>query len=52
MDAAQKLGVDGQFGSVPRAGLLAGKRAQSVKIVVPSTYMKGMNVSEVEVTMT
>jgi len=45
MDAAQKLGVDRQFGSVPppQAYWLA-KRAQSVKSVVPSTFMKGMNV--------
>ena len=45
MDAAQKLGVDQQFGSVPppQAYWLA-KRAQSVKSVVPSTFMKGMNV--------
>ena len=45
MDAAQKLGVDRQFGSVPppQAYWLA-KRAQSVKSVVPSTYMKGMKV--------
>jgi 2,4-dienoyl-CoA reductase-like NADH-dependent reductase (Old Yellow Enzyme family) len=44
MDAAQKLGVDAQFGSVPppQAYWLA-KRAQSVKTVTPSTYMKGMN---------
>ncbi len=44
MDAAQKLGVDKQFGSVPppQAYWLA-KRAQSVKSVVPSTYMKGLN---------
>ena len=44
MDAAQKLGVDAQFGSVPppQAYWLA-KRAQSVKTVVPSTYMKGIN---------
>lgn len=44
MDAAQKLGVDAQFGFVPppQAYWLA-KRAQSVKSVVPSTYMKGIN---------
>ena len=44
MDAAQKLGVDAQFGSVPppQAYWLA-KRAQSVKSVVPSTYSKGLN---------
>ena len=45
MDAAQKLGVDRQFGSVPPAqAYWLAKRAQSVKSVVPSTYMKGMNV--------
>ena len=44
MDAAQKLGVDRQFGSVPPAqAYWLAKRAQSVKSVVPSTYMKGMN---------
>mgnify|MGYP003621803841 CR=1 FL=1 len=44
MDAAQKLGVAPQFGSVPspQAYWLA-KRAQSVKTVVPSTYMKGLH---------
>ena len=44
MDAAQKLGVDKQFGSVPppQAYWLA-KRAQSVKSVVPSTYTKGLS---------
>jgi 2,4-dienoyl-CoA reductase-like NADH-dependent reductase (Old Yellow Enzyme family) len=43
MDAAQKLGVDAKFESVPspQAYWLA-KRAQSVKSVQPSTYMKGM----------
>ena len=45
MDAAQKLGVDRQFGSVPPAqAYWLAKRAQSVKSVVPSTFMKGMNV--------
>ena len=45
MDAAQKLGVDQQFGSVPPAqAYWLAKRAQSVKSVVPSTFMKGMNV--------
>ena len=44
MDAAQKLGVDPTFASVPppQAYWLA-KRAQSVKTVTPSTYMKGLN---------
>jgi 2,4-dienoyl-CoA reductase-like NADH-dependent reductase (Old Yellow Enzyme family) len=43
MDAAQKLGVDHDFASVPspQAYWLA-KRAQSVRNVLPSTYMKGM----------
>jgi len=45
MDAAHKLGVDRQFGSVPPAqAYWLAKRAQSVKSVVPSTFMKGMNV--------
>jgi 2,4-dienoyl-CoA reductase-like NADH-dependent reductase (Old Yellow Enzyme family) len=46
MDAAQKLGVDKQFASVPppQSYWLA-KRAQSVKDVVPSTYGKGLEVS-------
>jgi len=45
MDAAQKLGVDKNFASVPspQAYWLA-KRAQSVKSVQPSTYMAGMKV--------
>ncbi len=43
MDAAQKLGVDKQFASVPSAqAYWLAKRAQSVKDVVPSTFMKGM----------
>src|SRR5260221_3825421 len=43
MDAAQKLGVDQQFSSVPPAqAYWLAKRAQSVKTVVPSTFMKGM----------
>jgi hypothetical protein len=43
MDAAQKLGVDRQFASVPPAqAYWLAKRAQSVKDVVPSTYMKGI----------
>ena len=43
MDAAQKLGVDTQFGSVPppQAYWLA-KRASSVKGVVPSTFQRGL----------
>ena len=43
MDAAQKLGVDKSFGSVPppQSYWLA-KRAQSVKDVVPSTYQRGL----------
>ena len=43
MDAAQKLGVDENFASVPspQAYWLA-RRAQSVTGGVPSTYMKGM----------
>jgi 2,4-dienoyl-CoA reductase-like NADH-dependent reductase (Old Yellow Enzyme family) len=43
MDAAQKLGVDKQFASVPPPqsyGL--SKRASSVKGVVPSTYQRGL----------
>lgn len=46
MDAAQKLGVDAQFGSVPspQAYWLA-KRAQSVKSVVPSTYGRSLKAS-------
>src|SRR4029079_6980401 len=44
MDAAQKLATDKSCASVPppQAYWLA-KRAQAVKTVVPSTYMKGMN---------
>jgi len=43
MDAAQKLGLDRDFASVPppQAYWLA-KRASSVKGVVPSTFQKGM----------
>src|SRR4029453_12015339 len=45
MDAAQKLGVDQQFGSVPPAQSYSlAHRPQQVKSVVPSTFMKGMNV--------
>ena len=44
MDAAQKLGVDKNFASVPPAqSYWLSKRAQSVKNVVPSTYAKGIN---------
>ena len=44
MDAAQKLGVDSKFASVPSAqAYWLAKRAQSVKTVVPSTYMKGLH---------
>ncbi len=44
MDAAQKLGVDKNFGSVPPPqSYWLSKRAQSVKSVVPSTYAKGIN---------
>ncbi len=44
MDAAQKMGVDKDFASVPspQAYWLA-KRAQQVKELQPSTYQKGMN---------
>jgi 2,4-dienoyl-CoA reductase-like NADH-dependent reductase (Old Yellow Enzyme family) len=43
MDAAQKLGVDREFASVPspQAYWLA-KRASAVKGVVPSTYQRGI----------
>jgi hypothetical protein len=43
MDAAQKLGVDRDFASVPppQAYWLA-KRATSVKDVVPSTFLRGI----------
>ena len=45
MDAAQKLGVDKDFDSVPLpAGLLARQAPQSVKELRPSTFMKGMSV--------
>ena len=44
MDAAQKLGIDKNFASVPPAqSYWLSKRAQSVKSVVPSTYAKGIN---------
>ena len=42
--ALSVLGVDRQFGSVPPAqAYWLAKRAQSVKSVVPSTYMKGLS---------
>jgi 2,4-dienoyl-CoA reductase-like NADH-dependent reductase (Old Yellow Enzyme family) len=43
MDAAQKLGVDKQFASVPsQQAYWLSKRATSVKSVVPSTYQRGI----------
>ncbi len=44
MDAAQKMGVDASFASVPppQAFWLA-KRAAQLKTMVPSTYQKGIN---------
>ena len=44
MDAAQKLGVDKNFASVPppQSYWLA-KRASSVKDLVPSTYQQGID---------
>jgi 2,4-dienoyl-CoA reductase-like NADH-dependent reductase (Old Yellow Enzyme family) len=44
MDAAQKLGVDKEFASVPppQAYWLS-KRASSVKDIVPSTYRQGLD---------
>jgi hypothetical protein len=44
MDAAQKMGIDKDFATVPspQAYWLA-KRAQSVTTVQPSTYTKGIN---------
>ena len=46
MDAAQKLGVDKNFSSVPSPqAYWLSKRAQSVKTVEPSTYRTGMKVS-------
>ncbi len=42
MDAAQKLGVDKEFSSVPPAqAFWLSKRAQGVKEVIPSTYRAG-----------
>ena len=43
MDAAQKLGVDKQFASVPsQQAYWLSKRAGSVKSIVPSTYQRGI----------
>ena len=43
MDAAQKLGADPQFASVPSAqSYWLAKRAGSVRDVVPSTYQRGL----------
>lgn len=43
MDAAQKMGIDRDFASVPSPqSYWLAKRAQSVKNVQPSTFMKGM----------
>jgi 2,4-dienoyl-CoA reductase-like NADH-dependent reductase (Old Yellow Enzyme family) len=43
MDAAQKLGVDREFASVPPpSAYWLAKRAQSVKSVVPSTFQSGI----------
>ncbi|HJU32827.1 MAG TPA: NADH:flavin oxidoreductase/NADH oxidase [Hyphomicrobiaceae bacterium] len=44
MDAAQKLGVDKQFASVPPPqSYWLSKRASSVKGVIPSTYQRGLS---------
>jgi 2,4-dienoyl-CoA reductase-like NADH-dependent reductase (Old Yellow Enzyme family) len=44
MDAAQKLGVDRQFASVPPPqSYWLSKRASSVKGVVPSTFQRGIS---------
>jgi 2,4-dienoyl-CoA reductase-like NADH-dependent reductase (Old Yellow Enzyme family) len=44
MDAAQKMGIDKSFASVPSPqAYWLSKRAQQVKTLQPSTYMKGMN---------
>jgi len=44
MDAARKLGVDKAFRLVPPAqAYWLGKRANSVKDVVPSTYRMGLH---------
>jgi 2,4-dienoyl-CoA reductase-like NADH-dependent reductase (Old Yellow Enzyme family) len=43
MDAAQKLGIDKQFASVPsQQAYWLSKRAGSVKSIVPSTYQRGI----------
>jgi 2,4-dienoyl-CoA reductase-like NADH-dependent reductase (Old Yellow Enzyme family) len=43
MDAAQKLGVDAKFESVPSPqAYWLSKRRQQVKELRPSTFMKGM----------
>jgi len=43
MDAAQKLGVDGEFASVPSPqAYWLSKRASAVKSVIPSTYQRGI----------
>jgi 2,4-dienoyl-CoA reductase-like NADH-dependent reductase (Old Yellow Enzyme family) len=43
MDAAQKLGVDGEFASVPSPqAYWLSKRASAVKGVIPSTYQRGI----------
>jgi 2,4-dienoyl-CoA reductase-like NADH-dependent reductase (Old Yellow Enzyme family) len=48
LDAAQKLGADPDFVSVPPAmGWRSGKRAQSAFEGVPSTYQRGV-MAEVE----
>ena len=47
MDAAQKLGVDRDFESVPSAqAYWLSKRASSVKSVVPSTFQRGLRGAE------
>ena len=43
MDAAQKLGVDAEFKSVPPPqSYWLEKRAKSVQDMVPSTYQRGI----------
>ena len=47
LDAAQKLGADPDFGSVPPAyGFWLGKRAKSKFEGVPSTFKQGMLAAE------
>jgi 2,4-dienoyl-CoA reductase-like NADH-dependent reductase (Old Yellow Enzyme family) len=47
MDAAQKLGVDREFESVPSAqAYWLSKRASSVKNIVPSTFQRGLGGAE------